>query len=48
MRKHRLPQKVCLFIILAAILGWGVNICFHKLADNGDSTDQQSVITDVT
>ena len=48
MRKHRLPQKVCLFIILAAILGWGVNTCFHKLADNGDSTDQKAVITDVT
>ena len=48
MRKHRLPQKVCLFIILAVILGWGVNTCFHKLADNGDSTDQKAVITDVT
>ena len=47
MRKHRLPQKVCLFVILLAVLGWGLNTRIHRSGETGSDTEQQSVIMDV-
>lgn len=44
MRKHRLPQKVCLFVILLAVLGWGLNTRIHRSGETGSDTEQQSVI----
>ena len=47
MRKHRLPQKVCLFVILLVVLGWGLNTRIHRSGETGSDTEQQSVIMDV-
>lgn len=46
MKKHRLPQRVCLFIILAAALGWGLNGQLHKSGETGSDTEQNSVLVD--
>ena len=46
MRKHRLPQIVCLFVILLAVLGWGLNTRIHRSGETGSDTDQQSVNMD--
>lgn len=46
MRKYGL-FRICLFVIVAAALGWGANTYFRGSGEAGSNTEQQSVIADV-
>lgn len=45
--KAQVASEVCLFVILLAVLGWGLNTRIHRSGETGSDTEQQSVIMDV-